>query len=186
MNSLDNLDPQGSAVYAKLDPTFLALSKLRRRRLDDCLEVCSSGLSSTPLDRALWHTKTRALTLKTYIDDMDMEEEGIAELLLDENSMAKAPRPGTSLKGGNSAAPTLSGPNASIRPISSSGRPLSGFARPGTQSRLSTGQRSLDSAFQSQGNRPGTSRPISVAGRNVRLGTQSMLLASGDTFIDAS
>jgi tetratricopeptide repeat protein 8 len=36
--------------------------------------------------------KTRALTGKMYIDDTDLEEEGIAELLLDDNAMSKAPR----------------------------------------------------------------------------------------------
>ena len=32
-----------------------------------------------------------------YVDDTEMEEEGVAELLLDENATAAMPRPGTSL-----------------------------------------------------------------------------------------
>lgn len=36
--------------------------------------------------------KVRALTQKAYLDDTDMEEEGIAEILMDDNAMAKAPR----------------------------------------------------------------------------------------------
>jgi len=175
-------------VASKLNPAFLALSRLRRRRFDECIDDCTSYLSSSPLDRAVWLIKLRALTQKSYVDDMDLEEEGVAEILMEENAMQKAARPGTSLRRPVTGAPgtsggiSLSGPNAGIRPISSSGRPLSGFARPGTQSRGMTSSGRAEDAFK--GARPGTSRPVSVAGRFVRLGTASMLL-SGDagTFV---
>lgn len=108
--------------------------------------------------------------------------DGIAEILMDENAMQKAPRPGTSLQRPPTSASGGSGGglNAGIRPMSSSGRPLSGFARPGTQQRLGTASRGggLEGAFS--GGRPGTSRPMSVAGRYVRIGTQSMLTMSGE------
>jgi hypothetical protein len=38
--------------------------------------------------------KTRALIAKDFVDDVELEDEGIAEVLLDDNAMAKAPRPG--------------------------------------------------------------------------------------------
>lgn len=38
--------------------------------------------------------KTRALVAKDFVDDVELEDEGIAEVLLDDNAMAKAPRPG--------------------------------------------------------------------------------------------
>ncbi len=89
--------------------------------------------------QAVWLMKVRALTGKNEVDDTaDVEEEGVADLLMDENAMAKAPRPGTSLRpqtGSKSGAAAAGGLSASVRPMSSSGRPLSGFARPGTQSR---------------------------------------------------
>jgi tetratricopeptide repeat protein 8 len=153
----------------------------RRRRFDDTITQCTEQLSVNPLDKAVWFIKLKALTGKAFVDDMDMEEEGVAEILMDENAMQKAPRPGTSLRRPMSGAVGPGGgPNAGIRPMSSSGRPLSGFARPGTQSRGSTGR--AEDAFK--GARPGTSRPMSVAGRFVRLGTQSMLNADGDQFIN--
>lgn len=31
-----------------------------------------------------------------YVDETEMEEQGVGDLLLDENTMASAPRPGTS------------------------------------------------------------------------------------------
>lgn len=40
----------------------------------------------------------RALTLQVYVDDIESEEEGIAEGLLDNYTMTTMPRPGTSLK----------------------------------------------------------------------------------------
>jgi hypothetical protein len=44
-----------------------------------------------------WYLKARALSLKNWIDDTEIEEEGIAELLLDDNAVASVARPGTSL-----------------------------------------------------------------------------------------
>lgn len=172
-------------VAAKLNPAFLALSRLRRRRFDDSIAGCTEQLAINPLDKAVWFIKLRALTGKAFVDDMDMEEEGVAEILMDDNAMSKAPRPGTSLRRPMSSAAggIPGGPNAGIRPMSSSGRPLSGFARPGTQSRgASSGGRAED-AFK--GSRPGTSRPMSVAGRFVRLGTQSMLAEGDGQFLNA-
>eukprot|EP00455_Lapot_gusevi_P018693 TRINITY_DN20242_c0_g1_i10.p1 TRINITY_DN20242_c0_g1~~TRINITY_DN20242_c0_g1_i10.p1 ORF type:complete len:501 (+),score=88.98 TRINITY_DN20242_c0_g1_i10:70-1572(+) len=163
-----------------MDPVYLALSKLRRRKFDECNDICTRLLEQNAYDQAVWFIKCRALTSKSFIDDTDMEDEGVAEILLDENAIASAPRPGTSLNRPLTGSRT-GGPNQGIRPMTNSGRPLSGFARPGTQSRGSS--RDVNSAFQ--GNRPGTSRPVSVAGRFVRLGTASLLSGNNGQFIVA-
>lgn len=42
--------------------------------------------------QAVWLLKCQALTEKMWIDDTEMEEEGVAEMLLDENETAQAPR----------------------------------------------------------------------------------------------
>lgn len=166
-----------------MNPAFLALSRLRRRKFDSSIDLCTNILNENPLDQQVWFMKCRGMTLKNYIDDTDLEEEGVADILMDENSMAKAPRPGTSLSRPLTKSGSSSGSiNQSIRPMSGSNRPLTGFARPGTQSRLGTGSRN-DLAKSLQGGRPGTSRPVSVAGRYVRLGTQSML-SDGANFIN--
>jgi len=31
-----------------------------------------------------------------YVDDLEIEEEGVADMLMDENAITNAPRPGTS------------------------------------------------------------------------------------------
>ena len=47
----------------------------------------------------------RALTLQVYVDDIEGEEEGIAETLLDNDTIASMPRPGTSLRNPGTALP---------------------------------------------------------------------------------
>jgi len=58
-----------------IDPVFLALSRLRRRKYDKAIENCDELLQRNQYDQAAWYLKTRALTLERYIDDLDMEEE---------------------------------------------------------------------------------------------------------------
>jgi tetratricopeptide repeat protein 8 len=60
------------------------------RKESDGSGIISFRLSPTP--KAVWYLKCRALTEKIWIDDTEMEDEGIAELLLDENAIAQLPR----------------------------------------------------------------------------------------------
>lgn len=170
--------------YEEMNSAWLAMSRFRRRKFDESIDLCTRCLAENPRDQAVWYMKVRGLTQKAYIDDMDMEEEAVGDLLLDENAMAKAPRPGTSLKRPMTGAQGGGGGSGAggMRPLTSSGRPMSGFARPGTQS--NGGGRpgeGVEGLFR--GNRPGTSRPVSVAGRFIRLGTAS-LVQDGEQFIN--
>lgn len=80
-----------------MDPFYLALSLFRRRKYDKCIEACTSVLEKQPLDQAAWCLKMRAMTQRIYVDDIESEE--IPENdFLDENVVASAPRPGTSMK----------------------------------------------------------------------------------------
>ncbi|KAF0699153.1 Aste57867_10274 [Aphanomyces stellatus] len=159
-----------ASVIQRVDPFFLALLRTRQRRFQESVDLCTDILDQNPYDQAVWFVKCRSLTQQTYIDDSEMEEDGAADLLLDDNVLAHMPRPGTSLSRPMTRASNASG-DQSYRPMSSSGRPLSGFARPGTSSRPGSGM-TIDQAMQ--GNRPGTSRPPTSLGRQVRLGTASM------------
>lgn len=49
----------------------------------------------------------RALTEKVYVDEIEMDDEGIAEML-DENAIAQTSRPGTSLRTANANQGSLS------------------------------------------------------------------------------
>lgn len=42
--------------------------------------------------QAAWSLKTRALTEMVYVDEIDVDQEGIAEMMLDENSIAQVAR----------------------------------------------------------------------------------------------
>ncbi|CAM9659200.1 unnamed protein product, partial [Phaeothamnion confervicola] len=158
------------------------MSKMRRRDYDACTSICADALAKNERDQqAIWYLMCRATTEREYVDDLDMEEEGVAELLLDEHATADAPRPGTSISRPLTSA---NGPAQSIRPVTSSGRPLTGFSRPGTSSRPTTGGQAMDVTTAMRGACPGTSRPMTALGREVRLGTASMALTPGGPFIN--
>jgi len=130
----------------------------------------------------MWLLKVKALTQKNWIDDTEMEEEALTEILLDENALASAPRPGTSLK--KPLTGTINGRrtvNQSMRPSTKDGRPITGFARPGTVSRSTGNLNVIENAFQD--NRPGTSRAVTSSGRFIRLGTASIRSEEGSAFI---
>ena len=126
-----------------------------RHRLCDNLAVLNRA-------QAAWFLKAKSLAEEARIDEAEMEDEGIAEMLIDENATAQVPRPGTSF----TRPVTGSGPSQGVRPMSKGGRPVSGYLRPGTQGgRPST----VEAAMRG---RTAMARPVtSASGRFVRLGT---------------
>jgi tetratricopeptide repeat protein 8 len=178
-----------------VDPAYYALSLLRRRRLDACVDFSTSVLrekqqaAGGAVDLQLWWAKARALTNQSWFDDTEMEENDAGEVLVERavTSSGLAPRPGTSLmgssgKGGSGSASASSG---AARPMS---RASSGYARPSSRLGGPTGSRAgvTSSAGGLTGARPSTSRPITASGRFVRLGTASLsaMGADGGVFVD--
>lgn len=133
------------------------------------------------MDAAAWFLKCRSMTLGSWVDDIEIDIEGVAEQFMDDNAVAALPRPGTSL---TRPLAESGGMNQVVRPMNASGRPVTGFARPVT-SRPTTGGQGRD-ALQTAlaGHRPGTSRPMTSSGRLVRLGTASMQHDPDGQFID--
>ncbi|RWS18451.1 tetratricopeptide repeat protein 8-like protein, partial [Leptotrombidium deliense] len=163
-----------------MDPLFRALSLFRRRKYEECAEVCTTALEANPYDQAFWTLKMRCLTQQVYVDDLEADEEGIAEMLMDENTISQLPRPGTSLKTAvvNSKTP---GTSLAVRPVTQSGRPITGMVRPGTQGgRPGTMENALKTPRTAKTARPMTSS----SGRFVRLGTASMLSQQDGPFIN--
>ncbi|XP_076665274.1 tetratricopeptide repeat protein 8 [Andrena cerasifolii] len=157
---------------------FKALSLFSRGKYEECATICSDLLRKNPLDQAVWVLKMRALTLQVYVDDIEGEEEGIAESLLDSYTISSMPRPGTSLKN-----PGTSHVGQYLRPKTQSGRPLTGVVRPATQSAMS---QSVEQTLRTPRTAM-TARPITASsGRSVRLGTASMLTEPGGPFIQLS
>eukprot|EP00398_MALV-I-01_sp_L67-1_P000936 gene936-802_t len=188
------VEEQSSAVPAKynnamtvttepineLNPFFMALSKYRRRKYDAAIDICSNLLRENSLDQAAWFLKVRSFTCRDWIDDLEIDEEGVADAIMDENSMAACPRPGTSLKRPLTSAADTSGngPNQGVRPPTASG-----FLRAGQERGQTAANRDdLSTAMKNQ--RPGTSqRPLTSLGRLVRLGTASMQADGEGVFI---
>jgi len=157
----------------------MAMSYFRRRKFDECIEICTKILLKNPYDQGAWLLKTRAYTEQVYVDEVEVDEEGIAEMLMDDTSIAQVARPGTSLK----KPATSSGQAQAMRPMSNAGRPLSGFVRPGTQGgRPGTMEQAIKAPRTAS-----TARPVtSASGRFVRLGTASMLSQPDGPFINLS
>ncbi|XP_012269723.1 tetratricopeptide repeat protein 8 [Athalia rosae] len=161
-----------------MDPLYLAISLFKRRNYEECAAICTTLLKKNSLDQVIWILKMRALTLQVYVDDIEGEEEGIAESILDNDTIASMPRPGTSLKN-----PGTSLLGQGFRPKTESGRPVTGVVRPATQSAKSeTMEQALRTARTSK-----TARPITAnTGRSIRLGTASMLTEPDGPFIQLS
>ena len=125
--------------------------------------------------------RSRAHVLgRRYTDEIEMEDEGMAEVMLDDHATAEVARPGTSFKRPVTGA--ASGASQGIRPMSKGGRPVSGYVRPGTNSAR---PQTVDQALRTP--RTATARPVtSASGRYVRLGTASMLQGENGLFIDTN
>lgn len=163
-----------------MDPLYLGYSYFRRRKFKEAVEICTKILENNPYDQAAWHLKTRSLTNQVYVDEVEVDEEGMAEMLMDDNVIANIPRPGTSLRMPASGA-AQGGTSQGVRPTSQSGRPLTGFMRPGTQSGLGG---NMEQAIRTP-RTAHSARPVtSASGRFVRLGTASMLSSPNGQFIN--
>lgn len=161
-----------------MDPLWLAMSKFRRGKLAECISICDELLNTNSKDESAWYLKCKAIIQQNYIDDIELDEEGVAEMILDENAIASMPRPGTSLNRPQSSAKGA-GYDQGLRPVSSSGRPLTGFIRPGS-SRPMSGSTSLRDALQSsRGSTASGARPMTSLGREVRLSTASLNSSNG-------
>ena len=150
-------------------------------RYDECVECCTKILDKNPYDEQIWSLKTRALTEQVHVCDVEADEEGIVDVVLDDNTIRAVPRPGTSLRTANAPEAGQGGVSQAFRPSTGSGRPMSGVSRPGSQAgRPGTMEQALSTPRTAR-----TARPVSAtSARFVRLGTASMLSQSDGPFIN--
>ncbi|XP_042144524.1 tetratricopeptide repeat protein 8 [Ixodes scapularis] len=145
------------------EPFQRALSLYRRRRFAECADACQL-LPHIP--QAHW-LQLRALTQQAWLDELELDDEPLAQTLLDDHALAQTARPGTSLR-----AP---GPTASARPLTREGRPVTGVRRR-PQSRATTSGAGIERVLRTAagGARtarvPSTARPASSAGPLLDLG----------------
>ncbi|XP_036706903.1 tetratricopeptide repeat protein 8-like isoform X1 [Balaenoptera musculus] len=163
----------------EMEPLLLAWSYFRHRKFQLCADLCMQMLEKSPYDQAARILKARALNEVVYIEEIDVDQEGIAGMILNKN--AQVPRPGTSLKlpGSNQTG----GPSPAVRPITQAGIPITGFLRPSVQSgRPSTMEQAIRTPRIAY-----TAYPIaSSSGRFFRLVMASMLTSPDGPFINLS
>ena len=70
-----------------MDPVFEAICHFQRREFEICVDKCTEILEKNPYDEAIWSLKTRALSLQVMVDDNDADEEGIVDVVLDDNAI---------------------------------------------------------------------------------------------------
>ena len=162
-----------SSVPIGVDPLFYAQSLFARNRPVDCAAVCTYLLEENPGDKAVWFLKCRALKRQAFVDDLDLEEVGAGDALMDEEHTANAPRPGTSLH-----RPRTGTADQARRPVGPGGRLATGFMRPASG-------RPVTSASGGRSKPLKTARASTAMGRRVRLLTASAM-ASGTAgqFVD--
>ena len=155
---------------------ILAHSRFRRRRIDDAIQLCDQMLEKNPKDEAAWMLKCQCLIKDNYVDDLETEEEGIAEMMVKDEEANKLARAGTSFR-------TASNANPVMRP-STNGRLNTGFQRVGTSAASRAGTRSngmlRTGRVMTKGGVPATSN-----GRVLRLATAS-LEQYGENFFDSA
>lgn len=81
-------------VAGSLNPFHEAIFKLKHRDYDGCIDECTELLKRNSRDEAAFFLKCRAMIKKEWIDDIEVDEEGIGDMVMDEHQMASAPRPG--------------------------------------------------------------------------------------------
>ena len=151
----------------------LAVSRFYRKKYDECIKICDEVLKQSPNDLSAQLLKTHCIRKKNYVDHLESDESSIGDLILDDHSISTLPRPGTSLRAVGTG-------SAGNRPITSSGRPITGVVRPGTISRVGT----------SSGNivRVGTGMNITRAttsgGRFIRAATASLQSINSSLTLD--
>lgn len=136
-----------------MDPFYLAISLFKRKKFDECINVCNDLLQKDTQQKGPWELKMRAMTQRVYVDDIEADDGVAGEQIisftlkfyrfqsfvqfyfwhgleenddLDTNRLATAPRPGTTLR------PETNSKNpqqmlVSSRPRTMSGRPLTGM-----------------------------------------------------------
>lgn len=154
-----------------MENLFTALNLFRRRKFEECANVCTNILQEEKQNQAAWVLKLRALTHQVIFDDIDVMETLAESATTNENPLTTTARPGTSL---NLKKPQRE-PAGGKKP-STQGRPMSGVVRL-SRSGL-TGTREIS------GQNPATAR-IQTGRILSRLGTAS-LQGDSQTFINVA
>lgn len=57
-----------------MDLYYLAISLYRRRKYDECIEMCNTLLKTNSLHKGPWELKMRSMTNRVYVDDIEADD----------------------------------------------------------------------------------------------------------------
>lgn len=60
-----------------MDPFYLAISLFKRKKFDECINVCNDLLQKDTQQKGPWELKMRAMTQRVYVDDIEADD-GVA------------------------------------------------------------------------------------------------------------
>lgn len=154
----------------------LAVSRFKRNRFDECIKLCDEMLKLNENDFAVQILRTHALRKKNQVDDLEIDEEGLGDKLLDEHKILSNAKPGTSLDRNKTQG------NQAIKPMSSSGRPISGVARPNSRA-VNRGESRSGTIIN---NNQQINRGVTSGGRNIRMATATLQSLNSGFTLDTS
>jgi tetratricopeptide repeat protein 8 len=105
-----------------VDPLYHCLNAMRLRNYTRCAELCRQ--IPIPQQKEKWYLICRTRTEESWTDFTEPDDLSAADIIFDEHVISELPRPGTSLRV----------QSRSSRPVTASGRPVSGYAHPSSQS----------------------------------------------------
>ncbi|OHT05808.1 TPR Domain containing protein [Tritrichomonas foetus] len=123
------------------DTLYKSLYYLRMKNFTKCAESCKGIGSSQQKEK--WYIICKARTEESWTDFTEPDDLSAADYVFDENILTELPRPGTSLRTGMQT-------SRGTRPISTNGRPVSGYTHSSTSrgpSRSGTPTTSATSRF---------------------------------------
>lgn len=57
-----------------MDPFYLALSLFKRKKYDECINICNDLLQKDAQQKGPWELKMRAMTQRVYVDDIEADD----------------------------------------------------------------------------------------------------------------
>lgn len=57
-----------------MDLYYLAISLYRRRKYDECIEMCNTLLKNNSFHKGPWELKMRSMTNRVYVDDIEADD----------------------------------------------------------------------------------------------------------------
>lgn len=57
-----------------MDQFYLAISLFRRKKFEECINVCNELLQKNPQQKGPWELKMRAMIQRVYVDDIEADD----------------------------------------------------------------------------------------------------------------